>query len=100
MLARERAPKRLPCAAFFGYFLVRAQESDTSPFANSSINCNLKWGGKKKHRKSGAFLCYRSTPRNFFARMPTMKDSTATEMLMTAISVKRRLKGWSCAMLV
>ena len=28
MPARERAPKRLPCAAFFGYFLVRAQESD------------------------------------------------------------------------
>ena len=41
MPARERAPKRLPCAAFFGYFLVRAQESDTSPFANSPINCNL-----------------------------------------------------------
>ena len=42
MPARERAPKRLPCAAFFGYFLVRAQESNTSPFAISTINCNFK----------------------------------------------------------
>ena len=47
MPARERAPKRLPCAAFFGYFPQRAQESDTSPFANSTINPNLN---SKKHR--------------------------------------------------
>ena len=43
---------------------------------------------------------HRSTPRNFLARMPTMKDSTATLMLMTAISRKRERKGWSWATLV
>ena len=36
---------------------------------------------------------YSSTPRNFFARMPTTKDSTATLTLIRAISAKRRLKG-------
>ena len=44
MPARERAPKRLPCAAFFGYFPQRTQESDTSPFASSPLNCNLNCG--------------------------------------------------------
>ena len=42
----------------------------------------------------GVILCtYSSTPRNFFARMPTTKDSTATPVEISAISRKRRRKG-------
>ena len=40
---------------------------------------------------------YSSTPRNFFARIPTTKDRTATPVEIRAISRKRRLKGWSWA---
>ena len=47
-----------------------------------------------EHKFRGVMLCtYSSTPRNFFARMPTTKDSTATLTLMSAVSAKRRLKG-------
>ena len=42
-------------------------------------------------------LHYRSTPKNCFARMPTKKDTTATPMLIPAISTKRERKGWSIA---
>ena len=38
-----------------------------------------------------------STPSTCLARIPTMKDTTATVMLMTAISRKRDLKGSSWA---
>ena len=42
----------------------------------------------------GVMLCaYSSTPRNFFARMPTTKDRTATPVEISAISRKRRRKG-------
>ena len=42
----------------------------------------------------GVILCtYSSTPRNFFARMPTTKDRTATPVEISAISRKRRRKG-------
>ena len=42
----------------------------------------------------GVMLCtYSSTPRNFFARIPTTKDSTATPVEISAISRKRRRKG-------
>ena len=63
------------------------------------------WYSSKKHPcfcvEAGAaksfFNDYRSTPRNFFARTPTMKDMTATLTLMVAISRKRDLKGSSWA---
>ena len=42
----------------------------------------------------GVILCtYSSTPRNFFARIPTTKDRTATPVEISAISRKRRRKG-------
>ena len=42
MPARERVPKRLPYADFFGYFLVRRQESNILLLASSAININLQ----------------------------------------------------------
>ena len=56
---------------------------------------------EKTPRKTGVFSCdYSSTPRNFFARIPTTKDRTATPVEIRAISRNRRLKGWSWATLV
>ena len=61
------------------------------------------WIGQKSpvSEETGDFLFdYSSTPRNFFARIPTTKDRTATPVEIRAISRKRRLKGWSWATLV
>ena len=72
------------------------------------LNCYFVEGGSRPSPTElvGVFIAlnnnlpYKSTPRNFLARMPTMKDTTATLILMMAISAKRALKGWSCATLV
>ena len=85
---------------------------DSSPFGRAK-SLHLGYIGIKngayRHRyapfivlpiftKLSVFLfLYRSTPRNFLARMPTTKDRTATLMLMIAISENRDLKGSSWA---
>ena len=55
MPARERVPKRLPYADFFGYFLVRRQESNILLLASSAININLQ---HEKAPPKGGALCY------------------------------------------
>ena len=61
--------------------------------------CRTPYQKQEKHPIPGCFfnnhsaVPHSSTPRNFLARMPTTKDSTATLTLMSAISAKRRLKG-------
>ena len=40
---------------------------------------------------------YKSTPKNFLAKIPTTNDITATETLINVISLKRDPKGSSCA---
>ena len=43
--------------------------------------------------KTSVLFLYTSTPRNFVASRPTTKDSTATLMLIPAISPNREKKG-------
>lgn len=46
---------------------------------------------------SNTYLYYKSIPKNCLTTIPTTKDSIATPRLISAISVKRFLKGKPCA---
>ena len=66
VIDRPRAINNRPYGFYRGFFVFR-----NAPYAFDQI----------------------STPRNFFARIPTTKETTATLILIRAISRKRFLKG-------
>ena len=86
------------CFVFTMSVTAFANEFDVDKTGSISIEL-IGQDGKTpvSERKQESGISYTSTPRNFFARTPTMKLITATLMLMTAISRKRDLKGSSWA---